>query len=86
MFDWKNSTLEDCAWHVARVSPQHTTSALAYYKRRSDEEVLTKIQEARKLAKRYRVLIKAERLTEEILKEGLESASNTTSAYKGMDQ
>lgn len=86
MFDWKNASLEECAWQVARTNAQRTTGAIAYYKRIDNQEVLTKILEARKIAKRYRVLVRAEQITEEILKEGLDSANYTPITFESLDK
>lgn len=76
MFNWKDSSLEDCAWHIARVSAQQTSSVITYYTKRCDKDTLTKIIEARKLAKRYRVLVKEQIMEQELLQEGLSSATN----------
>jgi len=66
MFDWVSSTLEDCAKHIAEVSASNTYSQIQYYKRSGNEEVLVKILEARKLAKKYRVLNKARQIEQEL--------------------
>ena len=86
MFDWKSATTDECAWHIARTSAQRTTAALAYYERTKNEGMLTKITEARKMARRYRVLVNAERITEDILKEGLNSADYSSKSAKALDQ
>lgn len=83
-FKWKEATLEECAWQIAKVSAQNTNTVIRYYK--ENAEVLLKLQEARILAKRYRALIKAERITEELLSEGLQIADHTTSQCKGLDK
>lgn len=86
MFDWKESTLNDCAWHIARSTSQTTNTMLVYYRRKGDDEVVDKILEARKLAKKYRTLIKAERITEELLEKGNTNAIDSILHSKGLDQ
>ena len=86
MFDWKESTLNDCAWHIARSTPQATNTMIAYYRKKDDNEVVDKILEARKLAKKYRTLIKAERITEELLEKGNTNAIDSILHGKELDK
>lgn len=86
MFDWQSSTVEDCAWHIARCSAQAATSMLRYYETKGEKEVVDKITEARKLAKKYRTLIQAERITEELLEKGLTNAIDSILHSKALDQ
>lgn len=62
LFDWINSTVEQCAWHIAKEPSSNTYSQLEYHKRRGKSDVVEKILAARKLAKSYRVILKAEKL------------------------
>jgi len=67
LFDWINSDVEQCAWHIAATSAANTYSQLEYHKRLGKREVVDKIIEARKLAKKYRIILKADQLKKEML-------------------
>jgi len=86
MFDWKESSIEQCAKHVAEVSAQNTTSVITYYRKIGDTGMLTKIQEARKLAKKLRIIVNAERIKCELLQENLQNADNTSGSSASVDE
>lgn len=67
MFDWINSDVEQCAWHIASQPSSNTYSQIEYHKRLENFEIVSKIIEARKLSKKYRVILRAEKLKEEML-------------------
>lgn len=70
MFDWKNSTIEQCAWHIAEQPASNTYSQIEYYKRKEKFDIVDKILKARALAKKYRVILKADKVKKE-LQEGV---------------
>lgn len=65
MFDWINSTVEECAVHITKTSAQSTTSVYIYHERQGNVVMTDKIKKARELAKKYRILQKAEEIREE---------------------
>lgn len=86
MFDWQLSTLDECAWHIARTSAQSTTSMLRYYSSCGKTEVVEKIICARSLAKKYRTLIKAQDITEELVNKGMLIADYSEFQTKVVDK
>lgn len=66
MFDWINSTVEECAWHITKTSAQSTNSVYVYHERRGNKEITEKIDKARVLAKKYRILMKADEIRKEL--------------------
>lgn len=64
--DWINATVEQLAEHISLVAAQTTQSQIRYYKLVGNEEMLTKIQEARTLAKKLRIIRKADEVKEEL--------------------
>ena len=66
MFDWINSTLEECAKHIVETSAQSTNSVYVYHERKGKTDVTEKIDKARELAKKYRILMKADKIREEL--------------------
>ena len=86
MFNWRDCTLNECAWHIARTSAQRTSAMLKYYESRENLEVVEKILKARTLAKKYRALIRAELITEELVKDGTQIADYFEFKSKDMDQ
>ena len=64
--DWINATVEQLAEHISLVAAQTTQSQIRYYKFVGNEEMLTKIQEARTLAKKLRIIRKADEVKEEL--------------------
>jgi len=66
MFSWATATIEELAWHIAKVPRQHTMAAIRYHRRKGDLETAKRIEYARKLAKKYRVLERAEEIKQEL--------------------
>lgn len=66
MFNWQKASLDECAWHVARESAQLTNAQLTYYKKHENFDVVEKILAARKLAKKYIILIRAEEISRQL--------------------
>lgn len=66
MFDWVGSTMEQCAKHIAETPPANTYSQIKYHERWGKPEVVEKIIEARKLAKLYRLLARADKIRQEM--------------------
>lgn len=64
--DWINATVDELAEHISLVAAQTTQSQIRYYKLVGNEEILTKIQEARILAKKLRIIRKADEVREEL--------------------
>ena len=64
--DWINATVEQLSEHISLVAAQTTQSQIRYYKLVGNEEMLTKIQEARILAKKLRIIRKADEVKEEL--------------------
>ena len=64
--DWINATVEQLAEHISLVAAQITQSQIRYYKLVGNEDMLTKIQEARILAKKLRIIRKADEVKEEL--------------------
>lgn len=61
-FDWINSTDTDLAKHIASVPASNTTQQLRYYERMENTEMINRIKKARVEAKKWRILLKAEKL------------------------
>lgn len=85
MFNWKCSTKEECAWEMARRSPQAVTALLKYYTIRNDAVMIAKLKEARLLAKRYRKILIGRAVENEIIAERLDNATNPTGLNEGLD-
>lgn len=66
MFDWVNSTVEELAAHIANISAQSTQTQLRYYKQTNNKEMICKIKDARVVAKKIRVIMKAEQYKNEM--------------------
>lgn len=66
MFNWATTTIDGLAWHIAKVSRQQTMAAITYYRRKGNTEVVRRIEFARALAKKYKVLLLAEDIKQEL--------------------
>ena len=66
MFNWATESIERLAWHIAKVSRQQTMAAITYYRRKGEVETVHKIKLARALAKKYKVILLAEEIKQEI--------------------
>lgn len=64
MFDWKEASVEEIARYMLTLSRSNVSTQVAYYKLKNNTQMLTKIEEARKLAKVYRLRAKAQALEE----------------------
>lgn len=85
MFDWIGATVEECAWEIAKRSHQSVISIISYHKRKGNEEVLTKIAEARNLAKSYRVILRGRAAEERLIQERCANANSVVSGTPGKD-
>lgn len=74
MFDWINSTVEDCAVHINEVSKQSTSSVYCHHKGVGNKKVVDKIDKARILATQLRKLKEAKHIAESLTKEGYKIA------------
>jgi len=66
MFDWIGSTMEQCARHIAETPAANTYSQIKYHEVWGEQKVVDKIIEARKLAKMYRLLARADKIRQEM--------------------
>ena len=60
MFDWKDASTDELALHIVDLPSANVHTQVAYYKRKGDEGMLTKIENARKIAKALRLRRRAE--------------------------
>ena len=65
MFRWNGSTLEELVEHILSSPAQYTTNAIAYYRRKGDVDIVTRILYARKLALQKRLMRRIEALSEQ---------------------
>lgn len=61
-FNWLEASDEDLAKHIASVPASNTTMQIRYYERADNELMVDKIKAAREEAKKWRILLKAEKL------------------------
>lgn len=66
MFSWATETIERLAWHIASVSRQRTMAAITYYRRKGEVDIVQRIEFARKLSKKYKVLLQAKEIEQEM--------------------
>lgn len=66
MFHWATATIEEMARHIAKSPRQLTMAAIRYYTRKGDVETTARIKFARNLAKKYRLLERAEQIKREL--------------------
>ena len=85
MFDWINSTVEECAWEIAERSHQSIVSVISYHTRKGNTEVLTKVAEARILAKSYRVILRGKAAEERLIQERCANANSVVSGTPSKD-
>ena len=72
MFKWAEATVDEMARHIATTPAQPVTALLHYDKKTGNMKMLTAIQEARTMAKRYRAASKVAQLVEEYDLQGVE--------------
>ena len=84
MFKWSEATVDEMARHIATIQSQPVTALLHYYRKHNNEKMLTAIEEARILAKRYRAVTKVAALVEEYGLQGVENDLNSTQRVDGM--
>lgn len=53
--NYSNCTVEELAEHVNSVTCQSVSQTLAYHRKRGNKEIVDKIAEARKLARKQRL-------------------------------
>lgn len=61
-FDYRNCTAEELADHVERSCSQLISTTLIYYAKRGVTEMVEKIKEARKIAKKRKLLKQLEQM------------------------
>lgn len=84
MFKWAEATLDEMARHIATIPSQPVTALLHYYRKNGNTKMLTTIEEARILAKRYRAAAKVAELVEEYDLQGVENDLEPTQRRNGM--
>lgn len=62
MFDWKTASVEDLAKHILTLNRSNVSMQVSYYKLKGNKEMLTKIENARKLCKILKLRAKAQSL------------------------
>ncbi len=60
--NYTNATVEEIVDHVLSVTSQSVSQMLAYHKEKGHEDIVEKIVEARKIAKKIRLQRKLEEL------------------------
>lgn len=65
MFDWKTASVEDLAAHMLTLHRSNVSMQVSYYKLKGNKEMLTKIENARKLCKILRLRAKAQSLEDQ---------------------
>lgn len=61
-YDYVNCTTEELADHVEKSTPQIISTTLIYYKSRGVKHMVEKIQEARKIVKKRKLLKQLEEI------------------------
>jgi hypothetical protein len=56
MFDWKLASIDECANEMVIRKPQDITALIAHYRKTNNEIMLTKLHEARRIAKLLRAI------------------------------
>lgn len=69
MFSWATETIDGLAWHIATVSRQQTMAAITYYRRKGEVDIVQRIEFARRLSKKYKVLLQAKEIEQEMKRE-----------------
>ena len=65
MFDWKTASVEELAAHILTLHRSNVSMQVSYYRLKSNKEMLTKIENARKLCKILRLRAKAQSLEDQ---------------------
>jgi len=65
VFNWREAGFEEMAWWIASNPPANTANILAYYRKLGEEKMIAKIKAARLRAKKYRVIINADKIKKE---------------------
>lgn len=85
MFNWVESTVEECAHHIMVTSTQTTSSVYIHHKGMCNEYMVEKIDKARVLAKSLKKLIEANQIAGTLTKEGYQIADYYPVADKAVD-
>ena len=85
MFDWKLASVDECANEMVVCRPQDITALLAHYRKSDNEVMLTKLQEARRIAKLLRAIRNGFMAEQSLLRERCKDATNTNCSSYGVD-
>ena len=65
MFDWKIASAEELAAHMLTLNRSNVSMQVSYYKLKGNKEMLTKIEDARKLCRILKLRAKAQALEDQ---------------------
>lgn len=65
MFDWKSASTEELAVHMLTLHRSNVSMQVSYYRLKGNTEMLTKIEDARKLCRILKLRAKAQVLEDQ---------------------